>query len=61
VPISAALSQGPHIKDAAVASRRQRAGDLIGSGMNSTSSATEADVFPLVPSGQSKKKTNKAN
>jgi len=32
VPISAALHQGPHIKVAAVASRWQRVGDLIGSG-----------------------------
>jgi len=40
VPISAALRQGPHIKVAAVASRWQRVGDLIGSGFEPHTSRT---------------------
>jgi len=51
VPISAALRQGPQTKFAAVVSRWQRVGDLIGSGYNPTPLAPEADVLPLAPSG----------
>jgi len=38
--VSAALRQGPHIKVAAVASRWQRMGDLIGSGFELYTSRT---------------------
>jgi len=53
VPISAALRQGPHIKVAAMASRWQHVGDLIGSGFKPISPAPEANVLLLEPSGRS--------
>jgi len=45
VPISAALRQGPQFKAAAVASRWQRVGDLIGSEFEPIPPVPEADVF----------------
>jgi len=44
-----ALSQGPHIKNAAVARRWQRVGDMIGSEYQPLPPATEVGVLPLVP------------
>jgi len=43
VPISAALRQGPHLKVAAVVSRWQRVGDLIGLGNEPDASRTRSE------------------
>jgi len=57
VPISAALRQSPHIKIAAVASRWQRLGDLVGSGIEPHMFRTRGRRL-LAPSGRLKHNHN---